>query len=217
MEQLLAEWDDEQNAPLTPQTISYGSSRRVWWKCGKGHSWQTAVYSRNRGSGCPYCTGRYRQAARNDLAARYPSLAQEWDMEKNWPVMPRDVPADSSRIFWWKCSVGHGWRSSVRTRTSGGRCPVCEGKKMLPGQDDLATLKPELAAQWDYERNKPYLPQSVRLGGKRRFWWRCPKGHVWRTTLATRMAGMGCPYCGGAKVERGFNDLAAKAPEIAAE
>lgn len=53
---LLREWDAEKNAPLTPETAASTSTARVWWKCGKGHSWQTQLSSRVRGSsGCPMC------------------------------------------------------------------------------------------------------------------------------------------------------------------
>ena len=42
-EHLLREWDREANLPLTPERISYGSKRKVWWMCEKGHAWQAAV------------------------------------------------------------------------------------------------------------------------------------------------------------------------------
>lgn len=43
---LAAEWDDEKNAPLTPQDVTTGSHKLIWWRCPKGHSWRAAVYSR---------------------------------------------------------------------------------------------------------------------------------------------------------------------------
>lgn len=53
---LLREWDAEKNAPLTPESIAATSTARVWWKCEKGHSWQTQLSSRVRGgTGCPVC------------------------------------------------------------------------------------------------------------------------------------------------------------------
>lgn len=55
-EHLLREWDAEKNAPLTPQAVASTSTARVWWTCDKGHSWQTQLASRVRGStGCPVC------------------------------------------------------------------------------------------------------------------------------------------------------------------
>ena len=55
---LLDEWDAERNLPLTPESVSYGSHERVWWRCEQGHKWQAAIYARTNGSGCPYCAGK---------------------------------------------------------------------------------------------------------------------------------------------------------------
>ena len=48
---LLAQWHPTKNEPLTPRGISYGSKRKIWWRCEKGHAWQAAVYTRTGGSG----------------------------------------------------------------------------------------------------------------------------------------------------------------------
>ncbi len=53
---LLKEWDVERNWPLRPEDIGSTNTTRVWWKCDKGHVWQTQLASRARGnSGCPIC------------------------------------------------------------------------------------------------------------------------------------------------------------------
>lgn len=55
-EYLLEQWDAGKNAPLSPEDIGSTNTTRVWWKCEKGHSWQTQLSSRARGhSGCPLC------------------------------------------------------------------------------------------------------------------------------------------------------------------
>lgn len=55
-EKLLEQWDAEKNSPLTPEIIAATSTERVWWKCEKGHSWQTQLSSRvRRSTGCPVC------------------------------------------------------------------------------------------------------------------------------------------------------------------
>ena len=88
---LLKEWDESRNFPLTPDTVSYGSKKKVWWTCENGHSWQTTVHVRSEGSGCPYCTGRKVLPGFNDLETLYPDVAAQWDREKNGPLSPRDV------------------------------------------------------------------------------------------------------------------------------
>ena len=55
---LAAEWDVEKNASLTPQDVTTGSHKLIWWRCPKGHNYQTSVKLRVRGFGCPVCAGR---------------------------------------------------------------------------------------------------------------------------------------------------------------
>ena len=53
--ELLEEWDYEKNI-ISPKKLSYGSARKVWWRCKEGHSWQATPNSRtNMKSGCPSC------------------------------------------------------------------------------------------------------------------------------------------------------------------
>ena len=100
---LLKEWDESRNFPLTPDTVSYSSKKKVWWTCENGHSWQTTVHVRSEGSGCPYCTGRKVLPGFNDLGTLYPDVAAQWDREKNGPLSPRarrggtDVPCARAR------------------------------------------------------------------------------------------------------------------------
>ncbi len=50
------EWDYEKNGKLRPELVSYGSQKKVWWKCAKcGNEWEAVIYSRTRGSGCSKC------------------------------------------------------------------------------------------------------------------------------------------------------------------
>ena len=53
--QLAKEWYQEMNV-LTPKEILPLSNRKVWWKCREGHLWNTTVYSRSIGNGCPFCS-----------------------------------------------------------------------------------------------------------------------------------------------------------------
>lgn len=172
-EALLREWDTARNAPLTPQAVTYGSHTPVWWRCENGHEWEAVVYTRTHGSGCPFCAGKKAQAGFNDLATQYPELARQWDYTKNIPVLPADVTTGSHRLVWWKCEKGHSWRASVRSRVSGNGCPVCAGRQLLAGENDLATRFPELAQEWDRQKNGTLTPESAIPGSSRRVWWRC--------------------------------------------
>lgn len=38
--ELVSEWS-EKNLPLTPDDITFGSNKKVWWRGACGHEWQT--------------------------------------------------------------------------------------------------------------------------------------------------------------------------------
>lgn len=127
---LLKEWDAPRNRPLTPETISYGSKKHVWWVCAKGHHWQAAVHTRTGSStGCPYCSGRRAISGENDLATCYPDLASEWHLTKNGSLTPDQVLPGSHRMAWWRCSQGHEWRAQIKSRVNGAGCPICGNKQ----------------------------------------------------------------------------------------
>ena len=214
---LLAQWDIERNLPLTPDDVTFGSHEKVRWTCPSGHSWQAMVYTRSEGAGCPYCTGRKASPEQNSLAKQFPALAAEWDDEKNAPLTPQDVTTGSHKLIWWRCPKGHSWRAAVFSRTVlGTGCPVCTGRQALAGENDLATLYPDIAAQWDEKKNGALHPSNVTAGSNRRVWWRCEKGHSYRAVIAQRVQrGDGCPYFANRKVLPGFNDLATVQPLVA--
>ena len=215
-EDLLAEWDSERNLPLTPETVSRGSKRRVFWRCANGHSWQAAVHTRSgSGTGCPYCSGRLPVPGETDLATRYPDLAAEWHPTKNGDLTPSDVLPGSHRLVWWQCPHGHEWRAQIKSRVSGAGCSVCSNRALLRGVNDLATNNPELARQWHPTKNGDLTPRDVLAGSRRKVWWICEHGHEWQADVSSRNHGTGCPVCAGKKVISGENDFASQYPELA--
>lgn len=48
------------NGGLTPEMVTAGSNRKVWWQCPLGHTWKAVVYSRagSQRCGCPICAGK---------------------------------------------------------------------------------------------------------------------------------------------------------------
>ena len=64
---LLKEWNYEKNGNLQPDSFSCWSHKKVWWKCDKGHEWQTAISLRSRGDNCPFCSGRRVLTGFNDF------------------------------------------------------------------------------------------------------------------------------------------------------
>jgi len=212
--ELAKEWAYEKNS-LQPSQVTPGSEKKVWWKCKEGHYWKAYISNRNAGSDCPYCTNRKVLAGFNDLQTLNPELAKEWDSGKN-ALLPTQVTVMSNRKVWWICKEGHSWKAEITKRSIGGGCPYCAGKRVLRGFNDLETLNPELASEWDFEKNT-FLPSQVTLGSGKTVWWKCAKGHSWRASICSRVKGNGCPYCSGQRVLIGFNDLRTLNPGLAKE
>ena len=62
---LAAEWHPTKNGNLRPEDVSYGSKKKVWWKChvADDHEWFTTVLSRTyKPQGCACCAGCTRRA-----------------------------------------------------------------------------------------------------------------------------------------------------------
>ena len=129
--QLMSEWDWEKNSELQfdPTKLTCGSGRKAWWKCANGHEWQAKIANRANGIGCPYCAGRYAVAGKNDLTTSNPSLAREWNHERNGELTPQNVTANSGKNVWWKCSKGHEWKAKIYSRHIGNGCPICNSER----------------------------------------------------------------------------------------
>ena len=82
----------------------------------------------------------------------------------------------------------------------------------------LMDLFPEIAKEWDYTKNKNDKPEEVAPHSNKKFWWLCPAGHEYQTTVDKRTGrGDSCPYCSGKKVLTGYNDLQSQNPQLASE
>ncbi len=214
------EWDYQKNGDLGPDMVTIGSTRKVWWKCKNGHEYFASINNRTSlGRGCPYCSGRLPIIGINDLKTKNPLLAEEWNYKLNKAINPEDVTVASGKRVWWICSNGHEWEATVHDRSSKGRgCPYCAGSKAIPGETDLATLRPDLLEEWDYQKNEELGPDMVTIGSTGKVWWKCKKGHSWDGVVLKRTEmNRGCPYCAGRKAIPGENDIKTLFPEIAKE
>ena len=127
--ELIPEWS-EKNLPLTPDKITFGSNKRVWWKGACGHEWETSVKARSKGEKCPICSGARVIEGINDLVTLKPLLAQEWSKKNK--LKPTEVSVASHKKIIWKCKHGHEWEASVKSRTVNGTgCPYCSHNKVL--------------------------------------------------------------------------------------
>lgn len=141
------------------------------------------------------------------LAETHPEIAKTAD---GWD--PSSVSAKSGKRRNWKCEFGHQWTSIVSNRTGWSGCPVCSGRKVLAGFNDLASMNSVVASEafgWD--------PRTVTLQSNKKLEWQCQHGHRWFAKVQDRTGKdlNGCPYCSGRLPIVGFNDLATTHPEVA--
>ena len=100
-------------------------------------TWKTSFYE--------YCD--------NDESKQY--LLNEWNCDKNSAlgIDPNNIGAASNVKVWWRCSQGHEYDMSISDRSKEGKqCPICAGRRVLQGYNDLASQYPDVALDWDYEK-----------------------------------------------------------------
>ena len=219
-EDLLQEWDNGGNLPLRPKNVRAETAKAIWWCCENGHRWQAGVKTRLEGAGqCPFCRKEQHVEPTCHWTLRYPEIAAQWDTEQNGGIQPEQVRVSGRQKYWWRCEKGHQWAALFRARTTGGSsCPYCAQRRVLAGYNDLGTKFPEIAKQWDYEKNAPLTPQETMAYSNRKVWWRCELGHSYAATVKNRTGKhTGCPYCTRRSVLPGFNDLASQHPELVAQ
>ncbi|MGA6841353.1 zinc-ribbon domain-containing protein [Priestia megaterium] len=49
------QWNYKKNKELTPYDVSFGSNKKVWWLCEKGHEWEALIYNERKRKKCPHC------------------------------------------------------------------------------------------------------------------------------------------------------------------
>ena len=143
----------------------------------------------------------------NSVAYKNKKLFNEWNFEKNKGLNPEFFDVSSRYKVWWKCSKGHEWEATIDSRNRGTDCPYCSGSLAIVGENDFATLYPEIVKEWHLTKNENLNPNTFLPNSEKKVWWKCTNGHEYEASVGNRTRGTGCPYCSGKKVLKGFNDL----------
>ena len=213
-----AKWNYGKNGNLTPNMFSVSSNEIVWWMCSDcGKEWKSSINSMTAKGrfGCPECSKiqkgktftKLRVKQRGSLAENMPELAKEWHPTKNGELTPYDVTAGRFKPVWWKCQkCGYEWQSSPNNRKKGIGCPCCAGRVPQKGVNDLKTKYPDIAKDWDYEKNYPLVPEDFLPGSGKTVWWKCSIcGKSWQIAVRQRVRGLGkCPHCTKKQLELKF-------------
>ncbi|AOR26220.1 conserved hypothetical protein (DUF4379) [Formosa sp. Hel3_A1_48] len=215
------QWHPTKNSGFSFDDENLKKYIKYWWKCdvADDHEWQSNIYNRLDGKGCPVCIGQ-KVVKSNCLATINPELARQWHPTKNGGLSPYNVSPKSNKKVWWKCDIGddHEWESKISNRANGKNCPICSGQKVVLS-NCLATTNPELVRQWHPIKNGNLTPHAVTYGSNKNVWWKCDKGddHEWEASIVNRTKrNSGCPVCGNDKIVLS-NCLATTNPELARE
>lgn len=204
-----AQWDFEKNGKLTPADVFPKSNKRVGWICEQGHRWEAKICHLSEGRGCPICAGLRPDVGTTDLETLAPLIARQWSV-RNKGRFPFEFTLYSHYDAWWTCAWGHEYQMPIYRRSRGCNCPVCDGKRIIPGINDLATRAPQMAREWDAAKNVDITPDRVALHDNRKYYWLCSKcGHSWKASPNNRAYGKGCLKCAGQVVDPEINSFAA--------
>lgn len=212
--ELAAQWSSRNTHNVSE--VTYGSNKKMWWKCPEGHEWDETPNKRTAlGFGCPVCSGKRVIEGVNDLATTHPHVAEM--VHASSVLKPTEVTSGSGKRMTWQCTshLDHVWDSPVQEIVRGYGCPLCAGYRVVVGVNDLATTHPHLKGMW-HPSNPPMT--DLHEGSRTRVVLTCISGHTWSPVVREcARNGRGCPYCSGARVTPGVNDLATKYPELALE
>lgn len=203
--ELMQDWNYEKN-DILPSDLRPKSNQKVWWKCSKGHEWQTAVYHRVMGTGCPKCFDdsrsermRPKTSDEYNLLTENPTVCQQWDFDRN-KFPPTHYLSSSSAVVWWSCDGGedHKWRARIDSRTEPNDgvkngCPFCAGRRASKGYN-LGVQHPRLLEEWHPTLNET-TPYDYTPSSNYKVWWLCNKGHEWEAAINNRSSGRNCPTC----------------------
>lgn len=224
--EIAAMWSDKNR--LRPSDFTVASHTVAWWRCPDcGTEWQGEIRNRvEGGSKCPLChpTQKNVRKGENTVDVTDPKDVADWDYESNDPLTPADVTRSYARKVWWICSsCGYRYKESVSIHIHKfEKCPCCSNYKVVAGKNDLATLRPDLAAEWDHEANGDLTPSDVTAVSNTMVHWVCSRcGEKWIATPGSRNGDTesytSCRVCRNHKTKVGWNDLATTNPELIEE
>jgi hypothetical protein len=207
---LLTEWDHDVTSGHTPWTVRPYSSETGHWICPNNHRYPATFVNRAlHRTGCIYCRGGAVLPGQNDMARTHPELARMWDPEAGNSKTPQEFKASNQKLrIGWRCRRGHRFtRTPFNLVRSNGHCGPCQS---------LAVRQPDVAAQWNYERNGSLTPEDVAPSSTKTVWWRCPEGHEFPQMVVSRCKypKLTCSVETGKVLLRGVSDIASRVPQL---
>ncbi len=231
-------WHPTKNENVNPYSKSDGSHDKAWWlctkaKCGCIHEYEQEIRSRVKSNDCLYCT-KSMVDYHDSIHYLHPDKMEEWCYEKNdaLGLDPKKLLPNSQFIAYWKCKKGckykdeipcnekvnledcnHIFASSIQNRiVNNTGCVYCiDTPQKICYHQSIEFLYPEIAKQWDHEKNGDLKPHQVSKCCDEKVYWKCEKGcdykdscdddachHRWISNIPNRTKNnRKCPYCSG--------------------
>ena len=204
-------WDHERNDEMLWSTARPRGRQEVCWVCPEGHRFKLKIVEMSRTSPqCPVCRKqretehrKQSEALRGCSIAQVPELLEAWD-ELRPPENVFITGERYSEKFRFRCPNGHARTCSPFIFLSTD-CPACSAietrrKRNKEAQEnpDGFRLSPEIASQWDRERNLPLTLAAISPDSKRLVWWKDPVcGHEFQAVVRDRdkYERYRCPEC----------------------
>ena len=185
--------------------IAPKSGKKVWWVCdGNGnngcgvkgcHEWQATPSNRVvNGQNCPFCSeSNSKPCQHNNFYIRNKEFCDEYyDKSLNNNLDLTKLCANSHKMkIKFKCmrskcgnSCIHIWDATPLNITNGQGCPYCSNNQHCKHKS-LAYLRPDIAKEWNYTRNKK-KPQDYAVSSNELVWWNCEEEHEWQATIDNR-------------------------------
>ena len=187
-----AQWSNQN--PDQPAEYTPGSGARKVWHCDAcGQNWTAVIVARiKHKSGCPHCGSQNR--AKQE---RQPFVTESQHAMKHWAwAANQEAGLDPHKLTWgsnkmarWichKCPRGqpHRWTAIVRSVCKGTGCPCCCGQRACIC-NSLASLCPDIAAEWDHSRNEG-TPDDYPAQSGKTVWWHNSKRGSFEATVTSR-------------------------------
>jgi len=186
-------WDFTQNVNDDIYKVSYGSGKKVFFKCMEcGNIVPQFIKNKVNGHGCKVCIGKVASEHYN-LGILYPQLIKEWHPTLNGHLTPYDVtPSSEKQKFWWVCDKGHYYDAMVGDRKNGNGCPYCSNRRVLVGYNNVGFTHPRIK---DILLNKSDA-DIYSHGSKQKLEFVCGCGNRINKQLVTVVRqGLCCPIC----------------------
>ena len=196
----MADWDFEKNFNLNVDAITQGSPKKVWWRCHVcNHNWQARINSRLH-TGCAKCKGLGVLKEENILWSRQ-DIRVYFDAENNPDINPGRISKSSKQTINLRCEkCGFKWNQVAYKKVS---CRECQKNEIRKSQS-LGAVSPEIAKDWNYDKNFPTKPDEVFYKQKKKAWWICSNGHQYEALISNRTTkNTGCNICLGRSFEKG--------------